>query len=169
MKRNVLDCHTLTLSLIIVFLLVTLGCGSKLCMIVGQVTLDGQPLENATVLFTPTEEDQGESASGFTGENGRYTIHTATGKPGHGTTKGTYIVTFKKLEAQWDGRSYHPPTWGPDGPSNERAKVMRSVETLPPLYTDRDKSPFVVTVKPKEKNVFDFKLESKPEHWKGPE
>jgi len=51
------------------------GCGSKVASVKGKVTMDGQPLKNATVEFQP--EDNSRPSRGVTDESGYYRLkHT---------------------------------------------------------------------------------------------
>lgn len=61
---------------------------------VAVVTLDGQPVEGATVTLTPVGE--GRSATGRTDENGRVEMGTST--PGDGVFPGEYQVSVIKKE-----------------------------------------------------------------------
>ena len=57
------------------------GCSSPVTdtnLVEGVVTLDGQPVAEATVTFQPVTEGQGVSATGITDENGVYKL-TAVG------------------------------------------------------------------------------------------
>lgn len=59
------------------------GCGSDLPPlgeVEGTVTLDGQPLPDAMVFFTP--EGGGRSSTGFTDASGRYTLSFTGNEPG---------------------------------------------------------------------------------------
>jgi len=64
----------------------------------GVVTLDGAPLENATVTFIPAESG-GAVASGVTGADGRFSLTTASAGAvaGKGAPVGAYDVTVVKL------------------------------------------------------------------------
>ena len=154
-----LTCHSLLFGASAAVLLVT-GCGGSgenLCVVTGKITLDDTSLAGATVMFTTTGDGKGSNASGFTREDGTYTIQTPSGKADGGTTEGTYIVTISKKEEKWDGKSYIVDEF-----TNEKSQMMHASETLPKLYTSQGSSPFTVTVEPKKKNVFDFALKSRP-------
>jgi hypothetical protein len=55
------------------------GGGPPLGTVSGVVTLDGQPLADATVTFTPAA---GRPSQGFTGSDGRYTLAYTVEQPG---------------------------------------------------------------------------------------
>jgi hypothetical protein len=73
------------------------GCGSsagKPVSVEGLVTLDGEPVDGATVLFSP-EDGKGPPASGMTGTDGVF--HLTTFNTGDGAMPGKYNVTITKL------------------------------------------------------------------------
>jgi hypothetical protein len=77
-------------SLMFAALLLT-GCGPSLVKTEGVVTLDGQPVEGATVMFV--SEDGNRSYTGFTDAAGKFSLASGE-KPG--ATAGTYKVTVMK-------------------------------------------------------------------------
>lgn len=76
--RRVLKC------LIPVVMSVLVGCGGgsdlKLGKVTGRVTLDGKPLANASVKFTPEGESRG--SFGSTNEQGEYSLYYTYDKAG---------------------------------------------------------------------------------------
>ena len=87
--------------LLVLAALLTAGCGGSdenLGSVKGRVTLDGEPLEGATVQFQPTAEG-GAPSSGMTDAKGRYelmyTFNSRGAVPGEHvveiTTAGTYF------------------------------------------------------------------------------
>ena len=73
------------------------GCGSdrpKTLRVAGVVTLDGQPLANASVMLAP--EAGGRPATGVTDKDGRFAL--ATFVPGDGALPGKHVVTVVKKE-----------------------------------------------------------------------
>ncbi|MGM0487832.1 MAG: hypothetical protein ACQESR_13865 [Planctomycetota bacterium] len=88
--------------------LVLSGCGDSTPVldtepVKGVVTLDGEPVPEATVLFRPVNEGEGTSASGMTDADGEYKLTArpsggAKGKPEAGTTPGEYYVGVIKTE-----------------------------------------------------------------------
>jgi hypothetical protein len=74
-----------------VVLLVHSGCGAKTVPVEGVVTLDGQPVAQATVTFI--SEDGSRTFSGQTDDNGRFTLQ---GSKGLGVEAGSYKVTVAK-------------------------------------------------------------------------
>lgn len=74
------------------------GCGSKynLHPVTGTVTLDGEPLENATVTFQAAGD--GSSASGTTDASGVYSLVDIRPDGGPGAQPGDYIVSVSWTE-----------------------------------------------------------------------
>ena len=130
------------------------ACGGKKVIktqpVTGTVTLDGSPLADANVIFTPTG-DGGSPASGKTDASGVYKLQTAQGAAGAGTTEGNYVVTVtcnkvvKEAERDSEG------------------EVIREEETqniVPAKYGDQKKSGLTATVV-KGPNTYDIELTSK--------
>src|SRR5260370_29747653 len=69
------------------------GCGGRTVGVEGSVTLDGQPLGNATIVFRPT--DGGPEAGGVTDAEGKFSL---TGARSEGVVPGPYMVTVSKKE-----------------------------------------------------------------------
>lgn len=76
-------------------LLVAVGCGSKLPVVSGTVTLDGQPLAGATVIFMP-EDEALSPALGTTDANGGYTLEQEEGVAG--IQRGEYSVRITTFQ-----------------------------------------------------------------------
>jgi hypothetical protein len=137
-------------NLIIIFLCFSFffsSCGRsplKTEKVTGIVTLDGQPLAEATICFNPQHSD-GYIGYATTNSEGRYVLQTALGAGGAGTVQGDYVITIKKSKGI--------------GKSDSTAYRIESL--LPDIYNDSQKSPLKVTVK-KGTNEFNFDLVSKP-------
>ena len=93
-----------------VVILCLAGCGRSgpdVQMVVGMVTIDGEPLVGATVGFSPLIAGQGLPATGGTLSDGRFRL-TATrgGAIEKGTSVGDYAVSISKVELlpdpKWD-------------------------------------------------------------------
>ena len=97
-------------------LVLAVGCssGSKYATVSGRVTLNGQPLANATVSFQPIAEGSVNApASGSTGKtnaNGEYTLMAADGKPG--AWVGKHRVQISALSEQAGEGDARPPRGG---------------------------------------------------------
>jgi len=84
-------------------LLVVVGCGKqtgpRVQFVKGVVTLDGQPLEKATVALTPNAESTGLPAYGLTTAGGVFVLTSARGGAvGAGAVAGDYLVTVRKMQ-----------------------------------------------------------------------
>lgn len=145
-------------ALVLVCALMLPACGSKnnlkIEKVSGVVTLDGQPLADAFVYFTPVGD--GVPAFGKTDAQGVYQLQTASGSIG-GTTVGNYKIHFQ-----------HEIVIKPEevvtkiNEDGEEVEVVEEGETendLPAKYCDPETSGFTKEVV-KGKNTFDFNLES---------
>jgi hypothetical protein len=79
------------------------GCGKQtgpqVQFVKGIVTLDGQPLEGATVSLTPKAGSTGLPAYGMTKAGGYYVLTSSRGGAvGAGAVAGDYLVTVKKMQ-----------------------------------------------------------------------
>jgi hypothetical protein len=121
----------------------------------GTVTLNGEPLEGATITFTSTEAF-GHSAFALTGADGSYTLETfAANKPG--AMLGDYHVYVMKtiiVDARGEELVDESQPLGSSG--------TPGIKSLIPIqYSGLNGRPprFSATVS-KGKNVFDFNLEN---------
>ena len=83
------------------------GCGKQtgpqVQFVKGIVTLDGQPLEGATVSLTPTAGGTGLPAYGMTKAGGYYVLTSSRGGAvGAGAVAGDYLVTVRKMQVVSD-------------------------------------------------------------------
>ena len=129
--------HCRILVLVLVSAVATAGCSSKTTAPVhGKVTLaDGTLVKGATVAFQ--NQVIHTSASGVTGDDGKYSLTTL--KPGDGAPPGTYKVTV------------HHPT--PKDSSQPQVKGL-----FHPKYESPETSKLEYTVK-KGDNPFDIVLQ----------
>jgi hypothetical protein len=124
-------------------------------MVEGVVLLDGQPVEGATVLFSPDAGGTagGLPAAGRTDSKGTFRLNAAGGaKFGAGTKIGEYIVTVTKQDH--DPVPPPDPNGPPSGPPN--VKVW---DVLPVVYKHAVTTPLRATVK-KGKNTYRFDLDA---------
>ena len=155
MTRNILGL------LLVGSILMFAGCGPKghglkVEYVEGVVTLDGQPLEGASVTFVPkTEGGKEETASGHTNKSGVYKLSSVNGDAEKGAVAGDYVVNVSKIKVEdpKEGMSYEQATMS--------TKVVKQVQLLHKDYQDRKNSPLSFTVKPG-KNKIDLELKSKP-------
>ncbi len=124
--------------------LIMAGCGSSnkipLGRVEGVITVDGQPLDGAEIVFEPTN---GRSSVGWTDEKGHYELdYTMETK---GAILGTHVVRIKSARSASGGEG--------DGPKVEARK-----EILPGKYHTSSTLTAEVT---KGNNVIDFALGTK--------
>jgi hypothetical protein len=88
----------------LLLVLLAAGCGKSdnLAPVSGVVTLDGRPVEGATVNFQPMTEGKALAgthvgSSGKTDGSGRYTLTTVENKPRSGALVGKHRVTISKV------------------------------------------------------------------------
>ena len=128
--------------LVAMFAVALAGCGGgsdiDLAAVKGTITLDGNPLPGARVVFTPA--GGGRPALGMTDDNGKYTLEYSSTNTG--TPPGDYIVSIRTYQASEE-----------DPDSGQMTEAVP--ETVPAAY--HSPSTLTVTV-PSES--YDFKLES---------
>jgi hypothetical protein len=81
------------------------GCGdSSIVPVSGRITCGGQPLANASVVFSPQsgEKNPGPSSQARTDKDGRFTLQLATGK-GSGAVVGKHKVSITAYEGDDGG------------------------------------------------------------------
>lgn len=131
-----------------------LGCDqsdldAKLFPVSGTVTLDDQPLANASVVFLAGEGVPGSGARGTTDAEGKYTLTTSHGGPG--AAVGSYTVVINKI-VMADG--------SPIPPGTTSIAELQTKDIVPPLYTNPSNSPLKATVSENSPPI-DFQLKSK--------
>ncbi|MGC4002381.1 MAG: carboxypeptidase regulatory-like domain-containing protein [Pirellulales bacterium] len=96
--------------LILVVFVTLSGCGGdpyKFVPVSGKVTLDGKPLANANVIFQPVTKPgsgkAGETSRAVTGNDGRFTLTSSSGKAGAASGEHTIRITTVVTESQGDG------------------------------------------------------------------
>jgi len=143
---------------------VATGCGKRgpvVEKVEGTVTLDGAPLEGATVLFSPA--GGGLPAAGRTEAGGSFRL--ATAMPGLdgavGAAAGDYVVMVTKVETPpvIEVPTDHPD-YGKALPPTGAEMQSKIKYVVPQSYGDPKKSPLKATVK-KGENTFKFEINSK--------
>jgi len=161
--------------------LLALGCGAGHSKVTGTVTLDGQPVASATVVFTA--DDGSRIASGFTDASGNFSL-TSDNK--EGTLPGKYKVSVSKtaiiegqspatmgdvgakvdpnylklaMKAKGTGGPGGPPKSGP--PTGSSTTGSMSKQELPKIYSMPDSSPLPMVEVPTSGPV-KLELKSKP-------
>lgn len=131
------------------------GCGASksdlpLTPAVGKVTLDGNPLAEAVLSFTPIGATRGQGGSATTDAEGRYGATSATGEPG--LPAGEYQVIISKQELP---KGAAPP---PEGTTRADSPYQ---ETLPRAYSDSSLTKLTAKVAEGGESVNDFELKAK--------
>lgn len=121
----------------------TIGCGPPKTVVTGTVTLNGEPIERASVEFFP-RDGKGRTAGGFTDPVGRYRVEVSPGE-----MRAT--VSLIKVVRQ-DRRQVSEEN--PDG------NVME--EIIPPQFSDRKETELTVTPIEGTTTTADFTLSSDP-------
>lgn len=113
----------------------------------GTVTLNGTPVDGASVLFTPdTGSDDARLASQATTDSeGRFklTTHVAGGKFKSGVAPGKYVVAISKLDTAAAKNTFSPPK-----------------NLLPSKYADAKSSRLKAEVATEQLNDFTFPLKT---------
>jgi hypothetical protein len=130
----------------------TIGCGKQqggpaTVNVTGTVTLVGNPLEGANVVFNPAiGSDDGRLASqAMTDASGRFelTTHVGGGKFKPGIVPGKYAVSISKLDTAATKNTFTPPK-----------------NLLPQRYADPKTSQLSANVKADAANDFPFELKA---------
>lgn len=133
------------------------GCGGgsdnevpSLVEVSGTVTLDGAPLNGATVIFSPQPGTSGTGAMGVTDGSGTYSLKHKSSNPG--IEPGKYYVTFSK--------------WAmPDGspiPEGKTAADVEAKEVIPEKFrTVTELGPKNIAEVKANGDTFNFDLKSK--------
>jgi hypothetical protein len=136
---------------IVVYALSCTGCADKAfhletASVTGTVTLDGKPVTEGVVLFTPA---RGKLARGALSEDGTFTLSTY--KDGDGAIVGTHqVAVISRLES--DAATFEKPL----APGQQLFKWI-----VPERYANGATSGLVFEVKPGVENHPTFELQSK--------
>lgn len=115
------------------------GCqGGDTEAVTGTVTLDGTPLPNAEIVFTP--EEGGRPGSAITNDSGKYDLRYTVDKPGAPAGKYTVVIRTGTSKLGSDGSEVKVPEVVP-------AKYNRKTELTAEIIDGRT-------------NQFDFDLKS---------
>lgn len=149
------------------------GCwwqrGPDVQFVEGILTMDGSPLDGATVTFFPID-DAGLGAAGLSGPDGRYMLNSPRARLRGGALAGAYAITVTKYEdATSTFRTAAPdPAADPQAFAKWQAEfddhLRRSADKPPRLltpkeYSETKSSGLTATVKPG-RNTIDFELKS---------
>ena len=125
------------------------GGDSNVGQVTGTVTIDGEPINYASVTFMPTE---GRASVGLTDSQGVYTLNYVIGQKGALIGEHKVYVTTKVVK---EG-SYGENSGGTKDPVRKQGRK----ELLPKKYCDRTASELTATVE-KGSNTIDFDLKTK--------
>jgi hypothetical protein len=155
-QRRIYTSHRAILSLVFGL---AVGCGEPanpdLQPVTGTVTMDGKPLDSATVFFRPSGVTKGTGAFGKTDGGGKYTLRADRG--GEGTLEGTYDVIISR-EVNSDGTPVSDVAADPDAPAAVDGGIRESV---PAAYSNYQRPTLTATVPPGGTTA-DFPLKSRP-------
>lgn len=154
-----------------VALAAVVGCGRSgpaVAYVRGIVLLDGKPVAEATVGFSPI--DRGRPAVGCTDDAGRFTLtSTGGGRATAGAAVGEYVVVISKQvvepvsgpAASFSEETDHPPeSWA--GIEQSPPKPPKVTYVIPAVYGDAAMSGLTAEVV-RGKNEFRFELDSAAE------
>lgn len=120
------------------------GCGDgrpSLVVAAGTITLNGEPLEGATVGFQPMDiEGYQRPSVATTDSTGGFVVGTYGS--GDGIPQGTYRVTVRKTEIV--GKL--PDDFNPEAPTAETTRPVKMKSVVPMIYASAEESELTVTV-----------------------
>ena len=157
----------ITTALTCLTLTVFLGCGAaKLPTIpvTGTVLVDDKPMEGVKVVFSPAAGSSGQSASGQTDAEGKYSLTTVD--TGDGALAGDYQVAILKSlveednlpkEVDMDDEAAMDAIYG----SLDTSKDVQTESIVAKKWTSPGTSGLEASVKEGGENNFEFKVTSK--------
>ena len=119
-------------------LLMAAGCGGVGAVPVsGTVTVDGVPVENVAVNFTPiaSEGAEGPGSSGVTDAQGRFSLRTIGDRRARGAVVGKHRVTLSERAMAGPDSDPYDPTITPEESEARLRKISASYK-LPPSVRD---------------------------------
>ena len=131
----------------VILLALAAGCnrdGLHLVPVDGVVTLDGKPIADAGVLFSPADPKLGPPASGTTDADGKFTLMTNNRQ---GAAVGDHLVVIAREEVKVIPQSRGFP-------------IYQTKHLVPSKYGEMKSSGLTATVKD-DNNHFEFQLTSK--------
>lgn len=137
----------------------TMGCSGddRVATVQGTVTLDGEPVGDASVTFMPKEG--GRPAFGITDADGTYRLTTF--KDGDGAMIGEQLVTITAVDEEVSSKAAAAAE-----EMGSLSEVMqpraKQIWRVPQVYSESDTSGLEFAVQRGETNQADFDLKSKP-------
>jgi hypothetical protein len=140
--------------------LFVVGCNSggiSVSSVTGEVTYNGQPVENALISFVP-QSPNGRGASGQSESNGTFVLLTQ-GATKSGAMSGEYKILVSKLvEIDESGKEViRQVAKGYDPNNAQEEKRYPQKNLLPEKYAKEETTNLIVTVE-KKKNHFKLEL-----------
>lgn len=118
------------------------GCGGQsyppTSPVSGTVTLDGKPVEGATVTFVPNDSKL-RPAAGVTDSSGKYTLTSF--RSGDGAMPGEYKVTVSKFFSEAGPSPYDNPDAGAETAAPAEASLEDQYAAYEKAYKDAPKGP----------------------------
>ena len=115
----------------------------------GQVLLDGEPVEGATVVFQPVDAVAGKPGTAVTDSQGNFSVQTFD--PGDGLTEGAHRVSITKVQLLDRATKKVVTEITSDAPLIED-------HLLPRRYSDFTSSKLEVQIKPEKNKLEPFNL-----------
>ncbi|QDU10293.1 carboxypeptidase regulatory-like domain-containing protein [Gimesia aquarii] len=131
----------------LLFLFFQVGCGDRgdrpeLAYVSGTVTLDGNPVESARIIFMPTEGSAPRGAIGVSDTEGKYELIYINEK---GCPPGKFKVAITTRGQKYD---------------DEGNFVGAREESIPAKYHNENKTKLTANISLDDENVVDFSLKS---------
>ncbi|MEX0612830.1 MAG: carboxypeptidase-like regulatory domain-containing protein [Pirellulales bacterium] len=141
----------------VLLLAACLGCGRGTVNVKAQITLDGQPLEGATVTLIGTGETKSRPATGISDDEGN--VQFTTFEPGDGVLPGEYKVLVSKMpktvEEEFANVDLNDPEAYERMMSRQRSAIVAyTPSSLPRIYLNAAETPLSLTVPTKDEVVF---------------
>jgi hypothetical protein len=155
------------LCLVVVGSLVLAGCGGggeakriAVFKVTGTVTLQGNPLAQAVVTFSPKEGQPIPVAFGMTNEKGEFTLTTYT--TGDGAAAGSYGVVVSKAVSSGAttgaAHSADPAVLAKAQLGHDASVSPATGSVVPAVYSDATQTPLNAKVDPSAENKFTFEI-----------
>ena len=146
----------------LIFLVIScIGCSgdSRVAVVRGTVTLDGEPVPEASLTFMP--KDGGRPAFGITDANGAFTL-TTFGE-NDGAIPGMHSVTITAVEENVSDKTEElAEEYGSLSEVMQPRRRPKQTWRVPERYSESKTSELSFEVKRGEKNVASFSLSTKP-------
>lgn len=143
---------------VFVLLSLTTGCDDGMIRVTGTITMDGEPLEAATVTFMRAD-GKGRPAAGLTDEIGVFELTSF--RVNDGLPAGDYLVTITKIV---DGKDFRTSSSSIEAKHRDAYKKAKSFspqypelkKVLPAIYGNPRATPFSCTIPPTGELAFEI-------------